>query len=463
MKRILKFYYIYYLFFLTVLLFFLHIKGFYIHIANAQVGYNNFGMLPPFGSFFQYPHSAPYPQNPWNPFFFPSVTGNRFFFNPSAPYPYPIERQSLMPNPATFFSVPSFFNSYESFFPNRFNNVLTPNSFTPFYQSFQPSPLPYTMPWAPIIPQNLTIFQNISPFPRPEKPSEYPIPEEIPQERVKTLKKALDWIFDNTTDLRNTSALEIGEEIILFYQLYRRAQSQEAKDFCKRFINFRIKQIIDSGKLINPTGGEITVFLSMCEIMLKLGPSLFDYRSFINNKVLSNSEIFNPGYDIWNASSLERLGFYPPVPLASLIPNGSIVTEFQTGNLIRLMDSPGTDIFPIWSQCSDIIHEIFPLTNFGETPIMMITPDQITFLKHLIAKGILFFIQTNDLDMISELLICANMIDLNDQSLLDVAYQYIIDNQTADGSFGDILRFTQMGRSNASRHTVYVAVWAMIL
>jgi hypothetical protein len=157
------------------------------------------------------------------------------------------------------------------------------------------------------------------------------------------LKKALDWIFENTTDLRYTSALEIGEEIILFYQLYRRAQTEKARDFCKNFINFRIKQIVDSGRLNNPTSGEITVFLPMCEIMLKLGLSLFDHKSFINQKVLSNSEIFSPGYDIWNVSILERLGFYPPIPLISLIPNGSIATEFQSGNLFRLMDSPNTD------------------------------------------------------------------------------------------------------------------------
>jgi hypothetical protein len=94
---------------------------------------------------------------------------------------------------------------------------------------------------------------------------------------------------------------------------------------------------------------------------------------------------------------------------------------------------------------------------------MMITQDQITFLKHLVAKGINYFIEADDLDMVGELLICANMIDLNDQSLLDVAYQFIIENQTVDGSFGEIVRFIEMGRSNASRHTVYVVVWAMIL
>ncbi|MGA1839320.1 MAG: DUF6895 family protein [bacterium] len=273
----------------------------------------------------------------------------------------------------------------------------------------------------------------------------------------------MDWIFENTTDLTSTTASEIGEEIILFYQLFRRAQSQEARDFCRKFIDFRIKQIVDSGRLNNPTPGETTVFLNVTEIMLKLELSLFDYKSFINQKVLTNPEIFNPGFDIWNVSILERLGFNPPAPLISLIPDSSIVEEFQSGNLIRLLDYQGTDIILIRALFSYIIHEIFPLTGFGETPLMMITPDQKEFLKYLIDKGIIYFIQADDLDMVGELLICANMIDINDQSLMETAYQFIIDNQIADGSFGEIQRFIEMGRSNASRHTVYVAVWAMIL
>lgn len=470
-KDIKVLYCIYCLFWFIVFLIFLHINEIYVSLANAQAAYNNFEGISAFCSSFQHPPYAQYPINPWEPSFFKAVPESGFFFSPYMISFHPIQMQSLMPNSISIFPIPFFFNLYETFFPKDFNNVLFVNLLCPFYNPFQypayqypfvPKVIPFTGNLPPNLSPSQDISPYISPFPRPKNSYEYPIPEDIPQERKMTLKRALDWIFDNTTDLRYTTATEIGEEIFIFYQLYLRVQSKEAKDFCKGFINFRIKQIVESGKLNNPTPGEATIFLNMCEIMLQLGPSLFDYGSFINQKVLTNFEIFNPGYDIWNVSILERLGFNPLAPLVSLIPNCSIVKEFQSGNLIRLIDSPGTDIFLIRERFSDIIHEIFPLTNFGETPIMMITPDQITFLKYLIDKGIIYFIQAPDLDMVGELLISANMIDMNDQSLLDLAYQFVIDNQIPDGSFGEILGFILIGRSSTTRHTVYVAVWAMI-
>lgn len=463
MKRILKYFYIYCIFCFIVFLILLYTKNFYIPAARAQVEYGLFVRPPNFGSIFQYYPYALYPNNPWKQYFFPTISGNNFLFRSSTSTSNPISWQFLMPNSVPVLTLPLFFDSYDPFFPNSFNNFQPANPFNSFYQFLPYSSVPYMIPRNTNIAQNLLIPQNISPFPGPEESSEYPIPEDISPERKKALKKALDWIFENTTDLTGTTASEIGEEIMLFYQLYRRAQSREARDFCRKFIDFRIKQIVDSGKLNNPTPGETTVFLNVSEIMLKLGLSLFDHKSFINQKVLTNAEIFNPGFDIWNVSILERLGFNPPAPLISLMPNSSIAEEFQSGNLIHLLDYQSTDIILIRALFSDIIHEIFPLTDFGEVPIMMISPDQLAFLKYLIAKGIIYFIQVPDLDMVGELLICASMIGITDQSLLDVAYEFIIDNQIADGSFGETERFIEMGRSNASRHTVYVAVWAMIL
>lgn len=299
-------------------------------------------------------------------------------------------------------------------------------------------------------------------LPMPQTSLEYPIPNDIPQARQTALKDAIEWILENPTPLANNTAVEVGEEIMLFYQLYRRAGAQEAKDYCKEYIAVRIQEIVNSGKFNNPTQGELTVFVPISQIMSALGLSLFDYRSFILEKVLSNPETYSPTHKMWNTSILERLGFHPSIPLVQLVSQGSIAKEYETGQLMYLMDAPNADELLIMGRFYDIAHEIIPLSNFGETPITLLSDQKMAFLKTLIHRGIRFFIDHPDFDILSELLICANMIELDDQLLLEQAYNYILSQQMEDGSFGTNPRLTEMGRSNPARHLVFVAVWALI-
>lgn len=461
------------------ILIFLYAKPFFVPNACAQgvyyppgygiqQGFTPFGL--PFYPSFNSIYPAIYPGNFLGQSFPTPFYGPQGYtrFTPSisfAPQPgpqpfsgwsYPIQQ----PFPLNVYT-PSGFTPYQ-FLPSQGWGNAWGNSFPPLSTSFPYPALVYEGLGYPGQRSNSTPSQDVSPLPRPKTLSEYPIPEDIPQKRKTALKDALDWIFNNPAAFTNNSAVEIGEEVMLFYQLYRRASEQEARDLCHEYIATRIKEIVDYGALNNTASGEISVLVPICDIVAKLGLFLFDYRAFINEKVLFNPGTYTPTHKIWNSSILEALGFYPPTPLTHLVSQGSIVAEFTSGQLLQLMDSPNADERFIMSRFYDIAHEIIPLAGFGEKPITILDAQQVSFLKNLITRGLHYFLGNPDIDILSELLICANMIDLADQALINEAYEYILDQQVADGSFGDISRLIEIGRSSPARHGVFVAVWALI-
>jgi len=321
-------------------------------------------------------------------------------------------------------------------FPNTFSNPVNrlPNSFTP---------------------------EGNDPLPRPKDLLEYPIPDDVPESRKEAIKEALDWIFRNPSPVQ-TSALEAGEEIMLFYQLYRLAHTQDAKDLVREYIRIKIKEVVNSGRLENPTPGEVTVLIPVCEIMVKLGLSLFDYHSFINQKVYSNPDTFTSPYRIWNSTVLEKMGFPIPIPVMQLVNEGGIITELRSGQLMNMLESPTTDPKAIMQRFYAITHEILPLGNFGETHVTLLQPNDIILLQNLVARGILYYLEHFDLDLIGELAISAHMLGLQDETLLNEAFESIMDHQLEDGSFGTVDRYIHSGRSNPLRHFVFVGIWALI-
>ncbi len=398
----------------------------------------------------------PYPPSPWK------IPG--YSTIPLLPYSaqsYSIQPQFFINRSITLPPTSSIWPPYQPSIPLNYRYSYANNPFGYFNNLFSYPTTQYSGNVYPNLALNLQPNQFNTTLPQPEGTEAYPIPEDIPEARKTALKKALDWIFKNPTQIEE-NPIEVGEEIILFYQLYRRAGTQAGKNFCQEYISDRIKQLIDSGRLNNPSFGEISVYLPVCDIMVKLGLSLFDHIAFINQKVLPNPNIFSSAHEIWNTSILERLGFHVPTPLIYLIQQGAVGSELRSSQLMQLMDMPNSDFTFILNTFYDIIHEIIPLTSFGDTPISILDYQQISFLQNLIIKGIAYFLENSDLDIICELLVCANMLGINNTELLEAAYQFIINNQITDGSFGESLRLLLMGRKNAYRHIVFVAVWALI-
>ena len=449
-------------------------------IGNAQ-GWSpvyNFQRLPSSGFSYQNPFSSSYNAS-YNVFYNPP-RGNNFLrtsfpvsnnfqgladfrysvpFGPSSFVPF-----SFQPLSERLFSSPQSNLNFQSYQP-LFRAGEGYSGFSPppvFPYPITPSPPFSNMPLSYGRTNQNQFSSSQRGLPQPENYTEYPIPYDVPESRKRVIKKALDWIFENPASLQNKMSVEVGEEIMLFYQLYRRAGAQDAKELCRNYIAARISEVVNTGRLGNPTWGEITILLPMCEIMVNLGLSLFDYRFFIRQKLLSNPDTFTPTYAIWNSSILERLGFYPDVPLTHLVQTGAILTEYRTGQLMDMMQVPDGDKDMIMQRFYIITHEIFPLTSFGDSPMALLEPLENSFLQDFIAEALVYFLENPDLDLLSELVISAHMIGLEDKTLLDTAYQFIMDQQETDGSFGDIPRLIEMGRSSAARHGVFVAVWALI-
>jgi len=129
---------------------------------------------------------------------------------------------------------------------------------------------------------------------------------------------------------------------------------------------------------------------------------------------------------------------------------------------MQLMDSPNPDPKVIMEGFYKITHEIFPLTGFGETPLSYFGPQDISALRRMLERGIAFFLINPDVDILGELVIALHMLGGGDEPVVNSALEFIMGEQTGDGSFGSSPRLTAMGRSSPSRHVVFVAVWALI-
>jgi len=276
--------------------------------------------------------------------------------------------------------------------------------------------------------------------------------------------RGIEWLFKNPVDIQREGFLELAEEVNLFYMFYLRADSADEKEFYRSSILSRIGYLFREHDLRVNHYEEILGYLYFAHIMKRLGVTNQHYDDFLETEVLQNSMIHTPSNTFMMLSSamIEGLGRIPQVPLQGLIDQGIIARLSRSPELVPI-DKAYVTAVDIQNFYYEVTHEIFAMSNYGERdPSAYILDDELQFLKRIIPLGLARFVEEGEVDIVSELIVCARMLGYTDFNCFEEAVQFILDAQKGDGSFGPIRRMSFLGRHNIYRHGVLVALWALV-
>lgn len=284
------------------------------------------------------------------------------------------------------------------------------------------------------------------------------------QARKEAIDKGLAWIFNHPANFEKDGLLDIVEEIMLLYHVYLTLDDVHEKVTYRKYIEERIQIIADKGRDEVKDPRKATGFLALAEIADKLDIGAIDFENIIEKQIRDSLLSYPPppatSYAIWNALLLTRLGYEPLYSPQHLLSNGSIARFARNPNLINL-DQPNDDARDILNKFYEITHEVLALGAMGANNISLFGSDEMTFLKEIIPRGMAKYIEEKNIDILAELVVCADMLGYTDFDEYGRATDLIIESQLPDGSFGEVERMKRVGR-DPLRHGVLSAVWALL-
>lgn len=277
-----------------------------------------------------------------------------------------------------------------------------------------------------------------------------------------SINKAVLWVNTHPAHFNDGMFIEISEEIIVFYIIYKHSEDQAKKGECVREIEKRLK-LIQSKKDFRVQPQEYTMFLCIAHISKKLGLEGIDFRKTIENQILSDPLLYPPHIttSIWNTVYLERLGYNPSKTLEEILPQSTLSNELHQRLLFQSVkaqfDPMYVDVIAI--TVYDVTHEIFSLVDFGEIPPPYIIVENEAFFSELFDHIIKWAIAAGHVDVLAEAIMCVKILDLKDIPSMQSGIDFIISRQEKDGSFG----VTNPGRPNVYRHGILVSIMALVL
>ena len=277
------------------------------------------------------------------------------------------------------------------------------------------------------------------------------------------IEKAVKWLVDNPATFEDGGFLEMGEEVSLFYILYKRADNE--KD--KRFYRERTVRIVESVRAKEDFhiefSGEITSYLIVARCAQALDLEVVDFYKFITEEILTDEGTYPPNmtYIILNSAILKDLGYSPKFPLEHSIGQG-VISRMTRENFLNPTNKSYASSMDVTNFYYDITHEIFALSVFGDkNPEEMLLAEEVEFIHRIIQEGMALYLPKKQLDILCELVICAKMMNYTDFPEFQQSLDFIVHAQHEDGSFGIIPRMKDLGRPSLYRHGVLVAVWAL--
>lgn len=278
-----------------------------------------------------------------------------------------------------------------------------------------------------------------------------------------TIKKALAWVYLSPANFVDGGFIEISEEIITFYILSNHTDSPDNKRAYSKQIEERIK-LIKSVKDYYPKPPEYTMFLAVASIAEKLGINVYDFRKIIKEKIVSDPQTYPPMHittNIWNTVFLERMGYSPPRALSGLLQQSTLSHEAKRQLLYRATYGPVDDMMidQIAITIYNITHEIFALTDFGLLPPPPVIVDNKEFFSDLFNSSINWAINVKHIDVLAELIMCVEILHLDNVPTLHAGIDCIVNSQTKKGTFG----VTNPSRPNTFRHGILMSIMALTM
>lgn len=282
------------------------------------------------------------------------------------------------------------------------------------------------------------------------------------------IRRGMAWIDAHPASLADTGLLETLEELITFYLLKNHSKDASDQAYYRSQVEQRQRAIVPYIAAQAKTRDYLeddwspVIYLLAAHIMDRFGQDISGYRVIIQDILAHYAALYTPSASaqLWTALYLERLGYVPPPPGAGALKRSRLVTELSTHELMNRLDSTarkGGNEAEDTAAISDLIHEVFALTDFGAlAPPVLIAQHRPYFTK-LFGRALQWASAGNGIDILAELLICTELLHLQEGASQSRAVDVLLQNQREDGTFGPI----PLPRSNPYRHGVLTSVVAL--
>jgi hypothetical protein len=201
---------------------------------------------------------------------------------------------------------------------------------------------------------------------------------------------------------------------------------------------------------------DIISYLSACVLHEQLGFDTIAYREQIKRivpRTLSPEHLNMRGVDNTMAIvyRLRQLGYDSKMDYRMLWNRPGCVGREHPDLAARdLSRSAG------WEVVYDLTHEVFYLTEFGATSMQCASPRDLEYIRQIHASLIPIGMRLNNVDMVSELVMDLNYLRMTDLPEYRAARQYMLEQQNADGSWGDAQHIAEHVRLNFSWNPDYL-------
>lgn len=135
---------------------------------------------------------------------------------------------------------------------------------------------------------------------------------------------------------------------------------------------------------------------------------------------------------------------------------------FATTWLAEHAGADPTTYQPSVKDCYRVFHEIVPHTDLGTKPTVL-TPAQRTFAGPAIARQLAFARAQRETDALAEVLVTAALMNRQSDPEYTAGAAFLLSQQQDDGTFLRPGNPRPVSDPENARHTVLVALWAMLL
>lgn len=280
--------------------------------------------------------------------------------------------------------------------------------------------------------------------------------------------KALAWVMRHPASPDDGGLLSQVEELIAFYSMCNSVGPAGSKGWLEVQLLNRIQAINTKCALDYSSGAHLrnpldpATYLIAARVSERYGVPAWGPRRIIESWFNSAGSLarLTDRYAVWSMCYLARLGFLSFSTVIQWLSERRVFVakaSVPSSSCRSSCGLPNGEHYQMRSALYDRTHEILALRDFGWESESFLLPEDLPAYRKDVALGLEWARTANELDVMSELLVCARILDLDAPSLVRGAVAHLLSSQLENGSWS----FPIEGRTDPQRHVVLTSVAAL--
>jgi len=176
---------------------------------------------------------------------------------------------------------------------------------------------------------------------------------------------------------------------------------------------------------------DATSYLRLCYLLERRGFNTAVYRQEIK-KIIPRLNAHMPERGINQQMTFHW--YYSYFAIEEPFPSDK---SFTKGIIAQKLDTKAMDE----KDAYDLTHEIFAIYEYGDKPnVDFFTENDRIYLKNTLKELIIRYTASRDPDLTAELIICTELLKMQNDPVFKKAIDYLLSSQNSDGSFGNYER-----------------------